>query len=108
LLSYSFCSHKFHNKIESTDKRIIILFIQKIIPKLSEIWVGDTGSEIRNKPIPNPEVKKHRIPDPNPQHCLDEFEKCLGELASNAKKPGIKQTLATLSLYKKADLSWLH
>ncbi len=32
----------------------------KIVTKLSKIWVWDPGSEIRKKPIP----------DPDPQHCI--------------------------------------
>ncbi len=95
ILSYLFCSHKFH-KIENyfifemlkkncwaNFQRIIELFTQNIVTKLSKIWVCDPGSGgIRKKPtldpgsrkIPNPRVKKapdlgSRIPDPDPQHC---------------------------------------
>jgi hypothetical protein len=35
-------------------QRIIELFTQKIVNKLSKIWVWDPGSEIRKKPIPDP------------------------------------------------------
>jgi hypothetical protein len=35
-------------------KGIIELFTQKIVIKLSKIWVWDPGSEIRKKPIPDP------------------------------------------------------
>jgi hypothetical protein len=35
---------------------------QKIVIKLSIVWVWDPGSEIRKKPIPVPGVKK--APDP--------------------------------------------
>jgi len=34
--------------------RIIILFTQKFIIKLSKIWVWDPGAGIRKKPIPDP------------------------------------------------------
>jgi hypothetical protein len=34
--------------------RIIELFTQKIVTKLSKIWVRDPGSEIRKKPILDP------------------------------------------------------
>jgi hypothetical protein len=62
------CSHKFHNiknyfsfevlkkKIWANFKRIIELFTQKFVNKLSKIWVWDPG------------VKK--APDPDPQHCF--------------------------------------
>ncbi len=86
------CSHKFHKianyfsfeglkkKIWPNFQRIIELFTQKIVNKLSKIWVWDLGSGIRDprsgiqkKPIPDPRsriqvLKRHRIPDPDPQH----------------------------------------
>jgi hypothetical protein len=74
------CSHKFH-KIENyfsfevpkkniwdNFQRIIEVFIQKIVNKLSKIWVWYPGSEKNLFRIPDPEVKK--APDPDPQHCL--------------------------------------
>ncbi len=63
LLSYLLCSHKFHKienyfsfevlkkKICANFQRIIELFTQKIVTKLSKIWVWDPGSAIRKKPI---------------------------------------------------------
>jgi hypothetical protein len=82
------CSHKFHKienyfsfevlkkKILANFQRIIELFTQKIVTKLSKIGVWDPGSEIRDpgseirdpektysgSQIPDPEVKK--APDP--------------------------------------------
>jgi hypothetical protein len=54
-------------------QRIKELYNQKIVKKLSRIWVWDSESEIRD-----PEEtysgsriqgsKRHRIPDPDPQH----------------------------------------
>jgi hypothetical protein len=41
-------------KIHANFQRIIELFTQKIVTKLSKIWVWDPGSEIRKKPIPDP------------------------------------------------------
>ncbi len=41
-------------KIWANFQRIIEFFIQKIVNKLSKIRVGDPGSEIRKKPIPDP------------------------------------------------------
>ncbi len=35
-------------------QRIIEVFTQKIVIKLSKIWVWDPGSEIREKPTPDP------------------------------------------------------
>jgi hypothetical protein len=55
-------------KIWANFQRIIELFTQKIVIKLSKIWVWDPRSGIRKKPIPDPGVKMHRIPDP--QHCM--------------------------------------
>jgi hypothetical protein len=56
-------------------QRIIELFTQKIVTKLSKIWISDPGSEIRKKPIPDPGSRGQkstgsRIPDPDPQHWL--------------------------------------
>ncbi len=41
-------------KILANFQRIIEFFTQKIVTKLSKVWVWDPGSEIRKKPIPNP------------------------------------------------------
>jgi hypothetical protein len=61
-----FCSHKFHitenyfifemlkKKIWANFKRIIEIFTQKIVSKLSKIWVWDPGSGIGKKPILDP------------------------------------------------------
>ncbi len=61
-----FCGHKFHkieiyfisemleNKNWANFQRIIELFTQKIVTKLSKIWVWDPGSEIRKNPTPDP------------------------------------------------------
>ncbi len=49
-------------KIWANFKRIIELFTQKIVTKLSKIWVWDPRSVIRENPIPDPGVKKE--PDP--------------------------------------------
>jgi hypothetical protein len=43
-------------------QRIIELLTQKIVNKLSKIWVWDPRSGIRKKPIPDPGLKK--TPDP--------------------------------------------
>ncbi len=81
---YTFlCSHKFHKiahyfsfdvlkkKIWANFQRIMVLFTQKIVTKLSKIWLWDPRSGIRKKPIPDPGSKgskRHRIPDPDPKH----------------------------------------
>ncbi len=54
---------------------IIELLTQNIVTKLSKIWVWDPGSEIRDpeKTYSGSRIqgsKRHRIPDPEPQHCL--------------------------------------
>jgi hypothetical protein len=73
LMSYLLCSHKFHKivhyfgfevlkkKIWANFQRIIELFAQKIVTKLSKV---PYGFGIRD---PGPGVKMHRIPDPDPQ-----------------------------------------
>ncbi len=60
------CSHKCNKiahyfsfdvlkkKIWANFQRIIELFTQKIVNKLSKIWIWDPGSGIRKKPIPDP------------------------------------------------------
>ena len=52
----------FEKKICANFQIIIEIFTPKIISMLSKIWVWDPGSEIRDKPIPDPGVKK--APDP--------------------------------------------
>ncbi len=68
------CSHKFHKianyfsfevlkkKIWANFQRIIELFTQKIVTKLSNIWIWDPGSGKNLFLIPDPGVKK--APDP--------------------------------------------
>ncbi len=68
------CSHKFHKivhyfsfevlkkKICANFKRIIELFAQKIVTKLSKVWVWDPGSGKNLFRIPDPGAKKA----PNP------------------------------------------
>jgi len=56
-------------KIWANFQRIIELFTQKIVSKLSKIWVWDPGSEIRDpeKTYSGSRIqrsKRHRIPDP--------------------------------------------
>jgi hypothetical protein len=41
-------------KIWAKFQRIIELFAQKIVTKLSKVWVWDPESGIRKKPIPDP------------------------------------------------------
>jgi hypothetical protein len=47
---------------------IIELFTQKIVTKLSKIWVWNPGSEKTYSGSRIQGSKKHRIPDPDPQH----------------------------------------
>jgi hypothetical protein len=46
----------------------------KFVVKLSKIWVWYPESKIQDPKnlfrIPDPGSKRHRIPDPDPQHCL--------------------------------------
>ncbi len=56
-------------KIWANFRRMIELFTQKIVTKLSKIWVWDprSGKNLFRIPDPGPGVKKS--PDPDPQHC---------------------------------------
>jgi hypothetical protein len=56
-------------KIWANFQRIIELFAQKIVTKLSKVWVWDPGSQIRDpeKTYSGSRIqgsKRHRIPDP--------------------------------------------
>jgi hypothetical protein len=51
-------------KILANFQRIIELFTQKIVTKLSKIWVWDPGSGTRDSEKTYSGIKKHRIPDP--------------------------------------------
>ncbi len=72
-MSYLFSSHRFHkivnyfifellkNKIWASFQRIRELFIQKIVNKLSKIWVWDPGSSKNQSRNPDQGSKRHRI-----------------------------------------------
>jgi hypothetical protein len=53
-------------KIWANFQKIIELFTQKIVSKLSKIWVWDPRSEIRD-----PEKNLFRIPDPGVKKASD-------------------------------------
>jgi hypothetical protein len=62
-------------KIRANFQRIIELFTQKIVTKLSKIWIWDPRSGIRDpeKTYSGSRIqgsKRHRIPDPDPQHWI--------------------------------------
>jgi hypothetical protein len=92
------CSHKFHKtanyfsfevlkkKISANFQRIIELFTQKIVTKLSKIWIWDPGSEIRDpeKPIPDPGVKKS--PDPGSGSATLKQERETWEVQKSAER----------------------
>ncbi len=75
-----FCSHKFHKieyyvifeklkkKIWANFQRIVEVFTQKIFNMLSNIWVWDPGSEIRD---PGSGKNLFRIPDPGVKKAPD-------------------------------------
>ncbi len=81
------CSNKFHKienyfsfevlkeKIWANFQRTIELFTQKIVTKLSKIWLWDPGSGKNLFRIPDPVSRGQkgtgsRIPDPGPQYWL--------------------------------------
>jgi hypothetical protein len=49
-------------KMWTNFQRIIELFTQKIVSKLSKIWVWDPRSGIREKPIPDPGSRGQKGP----------------------------------------------
>jgi hypothetical protein len=51
-------------KIWANFQRVIELFAQKIVTKLSKVWVWDPGSGKNLFRIPDPGVKKAPLPDP--------------------------------------------
>jgi hypothetical protein len=75
-----FCSHKNHNienyinfelvkeKIWANLQRIIELSTQKLA--LSSQKYGFRFRDTEKKADPDPGVKRHRIPEPDPQHCF--------------------------------------
>jgi hypothetical protein len=70
-------------------QRIVELFTQKIVKKLFKIWSWDPGSEIRDpeKTYSGSRIqgsKRHRIPDPDPQHWYDQHT----ELTNTYPVPG--------------------
>jgi len=52
------------NKCLPYFQRILELFIPKIVTKLSNIWVRDPGSEIRDPEKTYSGIRKKPIPDP--------------------------------------------
>jgi hypothetical protein len=62
-------------KIWANCQRIIELFAQKIVTKLSKVWVWDPGSEIRDpeKTYSGSRGQKGTgSRNPDPQQCLEE------------------------------------
>jgi hypothetical protein len=62
-------------KIWANFQRLIELFTKKIVKKLFKIWSWDPESEIRDpeKTYSGSRIqgsKRHRIPDPDPQHWV--------------------------------------
>jgi hypothetical protein len=83
------CSHKFHKlkiilvlkcwrkKFGPISKNYKTFYPKNFVTKLSKIWVWDPGSGIRDpgsgKNLFRTQIqgsKRHRIPDPDPQHWL--------------------------------------
>jgi hypothetical protein len=64
---YSF--EKIKKKSEPTDKELKYFLRQKKVTRLSEIWVWDPASDIRDpeRTYLGSGSKRHRIPDPNHQ-----------------------------------------
>ncbi len=96
------CSHKFHKivnyfsfevfkkKIWANFQRIIELFNQKIVSKLTKIWVWDRDprSGIRKKPIPDPGSRGQkgigsRIRIRNTGKHVDSPKQCCGSVSQS-------------------------
>ncbi len=58
-------------KIWANFQRIVELFMQNVVIKLSNIWFWYPGSGKNLFWIPDPGVKKVLIPDSDPQHWFD-------------------------------------
>jgi hypothetical protein len=118
------CSHKFHKivnyfsfealkkKIWANFQRIIELFTKKIVKKLLKIWSWDPGSGIRDpgsvknlfrildpgSRIQGSKSTRSRIPDPDPQHCMEgtfRSKSCIGFITGcpgrGEKNSGVRQ-----------------
>jgi hypothetical protein len=112
-----FCSHKFH-KIENyfifemlkkiiwaNFQRIIELFTQKIVHKLSKIWGWDPGSEKNLSRIPDPGVKK--APDPESRIRNTEY-KVIRDLGLNLQNETKRKKFNSLNkndFYKEFTLN---
>ncbi len=102
-----FCSHKFHiignylifemlkKKIWANFQIIIELFTQNVVTKLSKKRVWDPGSGKTYSGSRIQGSKKHRIPDPDPQHCLLQFSILL------------YSSVLSAVLWKLNDISWI-
>jgi hypothetical protein len=67
-------------KIWANFQRIIELFTQKVVTKLSKIWVWDPGSEIQDMGSGKNLLriqgsKSHQIRNPDPQHWCGTYAK---------------------------------
>ncbi len=92
-------------KIWANFQRIIELFTQKIVPKLSKIWVWDPGSEIWDPEktysgfrIPVQGSKRHRIPDQGPQHVQPYSKRDWTKAENTRRRPTEEPRLGSFTL----------
>ncbi len=60
-------------KIWANLQRFIELSTQKIVIKLSKIWILDPRSGIQKKPIPDPGSRGQKAPDPGIRNTVYQY-----------------------------------
>jgi hypothetical protein len=78
-------------KIWANFQRIVEVFTQKIFYMLSNIWVWDPGSEIRD---PEKTYSGSRIPDPGVKKALDPGSRI--RIRNTVNRGGISESKKTL------------
>jgi hypothetical protein len=108
------CSHKFHKianyfsfrvlkkKIWANFQRIIELFTQKIVTKLSKIWIWDPGSGKNLYRIPDPGVKK--APDPGSRSAT--LWECVVYLAKSSPLRVHTRIVLQWATFNEVSIAW--
>ncbi len=104
ILNY-FIFEKLKEKSWAHFQNIIELFTQKIVTGLSNIWVRNPGSRKNLSRIQG--TKKHRIPDPDPQHCIKLIIKILNFYTFSLKNQYHGKFLQFITVKNKGDFAHL-